>query len=366
MASVYKDKDGYWNAQVQIGYYDSGKRKYKRFRADTKKEVQKRLNDYLLKTGNLAIVPELDDVTVSEYMNQYINLYKKHKLKSSSLTRERGIFKNQIEPTLGGFPIKKLSTNIIQSHLVNKLKVDNYSLSTIHKAYTLLNECMKKAVQENKLFKNPCDGVELPNKNIIAPKDIEILNDEEIEEFMKVAHTNKYKNSLAIATILYTGLRCGELCALHWSDIDFTNNVITVHRNIGVSYENGVRKTFIQEGTKTKAVRKVPLNTNARNILISLFVKAKGRKLVLESRGEIPAVSSVGKTYNRMLAYAGIEGRTGIHTLRHTFASQLIKKGVDIKIISEILGHSSVSFTYNTYIHLFPEQKTKALEVLDY
>ena len=62
---------------------------------------------------------------------------------------------------------------------------------------------------------------------------------------------------------------------------------------------------------------------------------------------------------------AGIDNPLGIHTLRHTFASLLIKKGVDIKIVSDILGHKDVSFTYNIYVHILEEQKTQAMSLLD-
>ena len=364
MANVYKDSSsGKWISQVKIGYYENGRPKYKRFKSDTKKEALQRLDEYSFLEGE-------SNISTAEYIKQYINIYKKNKIKASSLTRDYGILENQISPRIGDYAIEELTSSIIQSELINKLVDEKYSHSTIHKAYTLLNEALKKAVLENRLSKNPCVGVNMPSQKSIKPKEIEILTEDEIREFLKVANIQKYANGLAISLIVYTGLRCGELCALKWSDIDFENRIITVQRNISVSEvtdENGDKKRIVelQDGTKTRLKRTVPLNDKAIEILNKIKAKSKS-DFVIQTRSKVPDTSQIAKTYNSMIAYAGIEGRTGIHTLRHTFASVLIKKGVDIKVISEILGHSSVSFTYKTYIHLFPEQKTNALDLIDY
>lgn len=365
MPSIYKDSQGYWNSQVKIGYYDNGKAKYKRFRASTKKEVQKKLDDYMLDTKNLAIIPEDEGVLVGDYVQMYLDVYKTNSIKASSLTRDYGILKNQIKPCVGGFKLSKITTNDIQRLLINQLVDKGYSLSTIHKARTLLNEAMKKAIAERKIILNPCEGVQLPSKNAIAPKKIEILDDDEIELFKKAAMLEKVENSLAILLVLHTGLRVGELCALQWEDIDYDNKRINVHRDVSVSNINGERVVAFQEGTKTRLSRFVPLNEQAKSLLKQIQATSK-RELVIESKAEVPQPSTIGQQYDRILRYAGIEGKTGIHTLRHTFASQCFKKGIDIKYVSEILGHSSVSFTYNTYVHLLPDQKQNVLDLLDY
>lgn len=368
VASIFKDSQGYWNAQVDIGHYANGKRKYKRFRAETKKEVQKKLDEYMLDTKNLAIIPEDDKVLTGEYIERYINIFKTNSLKPSSLTRDRGILKNQIDPFIGGFALNKLTPTIIQQHLINQLRDKDYSYSTIHKAYTLLNEAMKKAVDENKIIKNPCSGVELPSKSNIKPKEIEILTDEECKLFLESVYADKFDNALAIGLVLYTGLRCGELCALRVEDINFENKRINVHRNVSVSYETGKRMLSIQEGTKTKPRREVPLNETSVHIISMIIAKnhLRNSDLLIRTRSEIPDVSTVSNTYNNMLKYSGIKGKTGIHTLRHTFASKLIRNGMDIKMVSEILGHSSYNFTYNTYIHFLPKDKDNILDGLEY
>lgn len=177
----------------------------------------------MLDTKNLAIVPDDDGISVGDYIYFYITTYKSASLKQSSLTRDYGILNNQIKPSIGEIKLSKLTSMDIQSQLINKLKDKNYSLSTIHKAYTLLNEAMKQAIQDSKIIINPCTGIKLPSKNVIIPKKIEVLDDDEISLFIKAAMLQTTKNSLAILIVLYTGLRVGELCALRWEDLDYVN-----------------------------------------------------------------------------------------------------------------------------------------------
>lgn len=370
MANVYKDATtGKWVAQVQTGFYANGRPKYKSFFDDVKKNALKRANEYIVETNNLSSVPEGEDILTGDYVHMYIDTYKKNKIKPSSLSRDYGICNNQIKKCIGGYSISKLTTSIIQQHMINALTNDGYSLSTIHKAYVLLNEALNKAVQENRILKNPCLGVTLPSKSVVKPKEIEILTDEEVQKFLEVASTDRYPNGLAISLVLYTGLRCGELCALTMSDIDLKRKIINVHKNISVGYVGSKRTLTVQEGTKTKPKREVPLNDKAVKIIKAVQKKynlKSGDFFLYTMKDTIPDTSTIGCTYNNMLKYAGIEGKTGIHTLRHTFASALIKQGTDIKIVSEILGHSSVSFTYNTYIHLTSSQKFNAIKNLEY
>lgn len=366
--NVFKENNGKWTAQVQIGYYENGRPKYKRFRADTKKEAVARVEEYRIDTNNLTIGIDKADYTVYDYISNYIKTYKTNTLKPSSLTRDYGILNNQIKSCIGSLYISQLSSQLIQTQLINKLVTDGYSHSTIHKAYTLLNESLNKAVDDNLIAKNACNGVNMPTTKILTPKQITILSSQEASSIVDVAYTNKFDNGYAVALILYTGLRCGELCALKLSDIDIQNKTMIVKRNISISNLNGKRTVVLQEGTKTKLKRTVPLNDKAIEIINIIKDKydLKNDDFLFQAKTKIPDTSAATKTYNRMLNYADIHGKTGVHTLRHTFASTLISKGVDIKVVSEILGHSSVSFTYDTYIHLFPEQKTNALNDLEY
>ena len=132
--------------------------------------------------------------------------------------------------------------------------------------------------------------------------------------------------------------------------------------------ERKTRKVNLQASTKTSDGRTIPLIKSAEDILNS--IKSKYQEInsdgfIINNSDKMVHVDTLSDSYTNIAKTAGIKNPLGIHTLRHTFASLLIKKGVDIKIVSDILGHKDVSFTYNIYVHILEEQKTQAMSLLD-
>ncbi len=167
---------------------------------------------------------------------------------------------------------------------------------------------------------------------------------------------------------IYTGLRVGELAALKWSDVDFEHRKLNVSKNVVSTYNfsksEGKKERIVQNSTKSRD-RVVPLNKSAISLLKEMYDSSSDKSgYILGGRKPVSANSLIN-TYKRVCKRAGIENCCGIHTLRHTFASLLFLKGVDIKVISEILGHADTGFTYNTYIHLTGNQTELAVEKLD-
>ena len=373
--SVYKTKDGRWVAQIVIGKNENGKLKYKRFTSDKQYIVIEKMREF---EQGFTQIKNANKSYLSDFLTGYIFNVKKNVLKPSSFDREVRTG-NLINKYIGNYTFEQLSTPFIQTELINKLKDDNYSYSTIHKVYVLLNECLQYAVDTDKLDKNPCRLVKQPPKKMFEKKEIRWLSEDEIK-FFKEQAVYKYKTGndryiygLPISLIIYTGLRCGELAALKWSDIDFENKKIYVRKNIVTTYdyedtERKTRKVNLQASTKTSEGRTIPLIKSAEDILNS--IKSKYQEInpdgfIINNSDKMVHVDTISDSYTNIAKTAGIENPLGIHTLRHTFASLLIKKGVDIKIVSDILGHKDVSFTYNIYVHILEEQKTQAMSLLD-
>lgn len=315
---------------------------------------------------------------LSDFLVGYLFNVKKNVLKPSSFDRDVRTG-NLINKYIGDYTFEQLSAPFIQTELINKLKDDDYSYSTIHKVYVLLNECLQYAVDTDKLDKNPCRLVKQPPKKMFKKKEIRWLSEDEIKIFKEQA-VSKYKTGgdryvygLPINLIIYTGLRCGELAALKWSDIDFENKKIYVRKNIVTTYdyentEKKIRKVNLQSSTKTSDGRMIPLIKSAEDILNrikSKYQEINPDSFIVNNSDKMVHVDTISNSYTNIADAAGIENPLGIHTLRHTFASLLIKKGVDIKIVSDILGHKDVSFTYNIYVHILEEQKTQAMNLLD-
>lgn len=367
--SVYKDKQGYWNAQIIIGYQD-GKPKYKKFRSKKQGVVVEKLNSYKLSIGTTS--PQVIEHSTLDVLLDVYMAMKKDSVRPATFDSMR-ITQNLIAERIGYYLLIDLTPEIIQTNLISKL-CESHAYSTIHKVYVLLNECLNFAVDKNYIPKNPCRQVKMPKKENFTKKDIRILSEDEIQRFKESALSLRkgvpspvYQYGCIICLIIYTGLRVSELCAIKWKDIDFENRNIIINKNISVIYTNGKRTLCEQPTTKSGKSRYVPLNNKAIELLNRQreLVKGNDEDYIVNGSKEIVDKTIVANTYPKICKRAGIDNPSGIHSLRHTFASLAIMKGVDIKVVSEILGHASVSFTYNTYVHIIDKQKINAVDLLN-
>ena len=299
-------------------------------------------------------------------------------LKPTSYDRLEATVNNNVIPLIGTISIANLTADDIQVFAINKLFDDGLSYSTIKKAYDAINACCKFALINRIISYNPCQTVSLPAKHKFDKSEIRFLTDDEILKFKEKA-LQSYKNGKPIYPLAYgyifivnTGIRLGEALALKWSDIDLTNKLLKVTRNVvmAVDRESDSKKRvpIEQDSTKTESGnRKIPLNKTALSALQELKkIRYFGEDSYVMSTAynEHNKVRNFCRTFETIIEKAGIEP-CGIHTLRHTFASKLFRAGIDVKTVSELLGHSSTQVTYNTYIHLIQEQKTAAVNLID-
>ena len=374
--SVYKDKQGYWNAQIQTGYSQNGKPKYKKFRSKKQGEVIEKMNSFKLGIGT-ASAATAQSMSLEDLLTTYLETVKKVSIRSTSYDSVV-VSANQVKEHLGYLSLSSLTPEIIQSDLINRMIELDYAHGTIHKAYVILNECLNHAVLKDYITKNPCMGVKLPSKDNFDKKDRRFLTDDEIQTFKDQAYSTqanfnipKYIYGNIICLILYTGLRVGELSALKWKDIDFERKILSVNKAVVVAYDYSTkpkkRTLTVQDTTKSGKPRIIPLNKKAIEILETQRSVYGGDNdcFIVNGTNQIPDKTVIANSYGKIARAAKIPNPSGIHTLRHTFASSAIRKGVDIKVVSEILGHASVTFTYNTYVHIIDEQKAQAVELLD-
>lgn len=376
LGTIYFDNvKNKWVGQVEIGEYDSGRKKYKKFYGDSQNTVIDKMRQY--KQDNPALITinsSPSGITLGDYLKNYLITVKKTQLKPSSYTRTMQIYNNQINPILGSYDLNDITAQMIQVDLINSMIKNNYSYSTIHKTYILLNECLKYAHKKGDISQNPCSFVEEPAKITFTNiKDTRFFDDNEIEKFIEAALLKDkngnyhYRNGLALISIIYSGLRIGELVALKWRDVNLKHNYLRVHSNISISYdENNERQIQVQDSTKSKKSRIVYLTKSAQKYyqMMKDIYQPNNEDFVYYMSGKRDITRAVD-TYTYICKRAGIINHQGAHTLRHTCASLLIRNNVDIKIISEMLGHKDVAFTYNTYIHLIEEEKAKTIGQLD-
>ena len=162
-----------------------------------------------------------------------------------------------------------------------------------------------------------------------------------------------------------TGLRISEVCALRWNDIDFEAEILHVRSTVArVKGEGGDCATkLIIDRPKTKAsLRDIPISRKLMGALISLYKKRKSEYVVSKKVGFVSPRTYEYRFHKIMMQYD--MPAVNYHALRHTFATRCIELGVDVKTLSEILGHANVSITLNTYVHSSMERKREQLEKL--
>ncbi len=356
--------------QIAIGKYDSGRIKYKRFKGKKKADVVKKMEDFqlLLQQGT----PKITQNYLDKCLLQWAKSVKKIEVKPSSYNSIICIITQRINPALGHYTIEELTPNLIQTELINKLFEKGKSFSTIKKTYVYLKAGLRYYIPKG--ISNPCDDVVLPSKDKFQRKTIRFFNDDEIAIFK--ANAPKYKYGQALIFGMYTGLRAGELCGLKWRHINWEKKKIFISSNIVTMYQydedaadekqHGKYVVFEQDTAKSKD-RYVDLNRTAIGVLEKLKDKNyKGEdSFVISPENRPVALHNLSDNYLAVCKRANIENPQGLHTLRHTFASMLFRKGVDAKTVSELLGHASVAFTLNTYIHLIEDQKSDAVNLID-
>ena len=356
--SIRQRKDGRWEARVQVGTHPNGKPIRRSLYGKSKPEVTKQLRKVL--QGDKGTSRK--KLSLEHYITEWLEKYKRYELKPASYDRLEITVKQHIVPHNGYIQLHAVSSADIQGH-INKMLEDGYSYSTIKKVFDAYNACFKKALADDDIGKNPCLSVRLPRKDTLESKEIVALTADEAMRFTNEAKrvysngTPVYRLGYAFILILNTGIRVGEALALTWDCVDFAGKTLRIRtsksyvKNRDINSSNSYR--YVDDTTKTKSSNRViPLNDSAFEALQELYkVNGQFRNVLASASGRVNPPRNLSRTIYSIYDKAGIE-RCGIHALRHTFASLLFAKGLDVKYISKLLGHSDVLITYNTYIHI--------------
>ena len=166
-------------------------------------------------------------------------------------------------------------------------------------------------------------------------------------------------------------MRAGEVCALTWNDVDFSERTITVNKTaIEVREKDSRGHTHsvlqTQNNTKTKSgTRVIPMTEKAYTALSKLQrITGQYEYVTTSANGVRIRPSRLDTTFHKILDALHFP-KAGVHTLRHTFATMLFSNGCEVKVVSELLGHSNTKITENIYIHIIQQQKVKAIKSID-
>lgn len=373
-------QDGRYEGRITI------EDKRKCFYGKTKTEVKNKAKEYLLKVENGYKEPQ--KIILNDYIEYWLKKYKYTRIEPSSYTRLYRVYECQIKPTIGTKYIGQVTTKDIQKlidEFANPTKKQTKPLakSGLKKIIQLLRPCMDKAVNEGIIQENPCSNVILPTDSYIKKETKQqiTLSDVEINVFRDLC-LMKYKNgeyksrdAIVLLIILNLGLRVGEMLALEWKDVDFENRIVYIRRTIQsniVDFSGDNRKIFdrVKDSTKTKSGERV-LSLNDTTIWyfkeLQEYDKRKGIKSVYitsSNTGTRKSARNMQRSLNRIIKDSELPQEMTLHTLRHTFGSALIRRGVGIEVVSKLMGHANITITYLKYIHVLQEQEAKTMQMI--
>lgn len=339
----------------------------------------------------------LDAYSTGDYVSSYIDTLSLSKQKSTISGYRRMLsYMNDGAPlnadspedskpvTIGDIPIELLTREAIQSW-VNDM-AERLAPVTARKALTVLKAALKNACRDGRIERNPAEFVESPSMRPAAQNPLD-----ERQQALLLADLDSYTEThpgdpsrLAIKMALLTGMRQGEICALTWSDVDLSSGRLNVRRSIGRdgdAFKSG-NVSYYPKTPKTGGSRRdIPIPQQLVDDLSSrkdyVISQCKATKVPFSPGlyvfgsidGEFMNPHGLWAKWRRIAKRLNLVGLDGgmpkFHDLRHTFATNATKSGMDVKTLSSILGHADASMTLNIYTSADPEAKRAAMDKMD-
>ena len=323
--------------------------------AKTYREAKTKLQEVipLHKTKSTASVvanTNLFSVVTSEWFEGI-----KTQCKESTQNKYENLLSSYILPTYGNQTLDNITYDFIESHC-NDLLVSGgnagqgLSPKTVTDVLSVIRNILKFAIRKGMYV--PCDGSGVQVKH--ATKPMRVLSKTEQEQLCKCLLVEPDPCDIGILVCLFTGLRVGEICALRWEDISFSDQTIYVHhtlQRIQNKSENFIPKTkiVVTVPKSSCSIRTIPIPDELSKLLRECQKSSVGYILTNDANKFVEP-RTMQNRFKKVLKLSGVES-ANFHSLRHTFATRCIELGFDVKSLSEILGHATVNITMNRYVH---------------
>ncbi len=366
--SIRKRSDGRWEGRYTARYDPkTDKRINKNVLGRTQAEVREKLKAAMVKCPGLDVSREAGEYTVATWLRTWYELYAKPNVRTATANRYQLTIETYTIPRNSNVKLKKLTIRHLQKlykqllesgkiHL-GKGQSQGLSTTTVRSAHLMLHAALERAVKKRLIPRNPTE-------DCIAPKprkiEMQILPTKDIHAYLEAA---KARDLLPMFYLeLVSGLPKGELVALRWDDLDIRNKTISVSKQYVRNPDGSLELTR----PKTEnSVRLVSIPQTAVDLLIQEHNKHPNSPYMFPSpiTGEMYHPDSVVNLHKKILKDAGLP-HIRFHDLRHTFATTALQNGVDVKTVSNMLGHYDAGFTLHTYTHATRQQQDEAAQTM--
>lgn len=302
----------------------------------------------------------------SLWLQEWLENYVKLTAKERTLRRYSEIVNLHIIPKLGNIELTKLDSIRLQKfvtellHCGNKKTGEGLASNSVNVIITVLQRSIRTAFDVNLVKENLADKIQRPK---CVEKQIQCFSIFEQKLIEKAILNCKKKYMIGILVCLYTGLRIGELLALEWTDVDLTCGIISVTKTcFDGKMSNGNFGRLIDVPKTMSSNREIPIPKQLLPLLKAYKKKCNFNSFICSNKGSI-SLRSYQRNFSALLERIHIPHR-GFHALRHTFATRALECGMDIKTLSDILGHKSPTITLNRYAHSLIEHKRDMMNQL--
>ena len=335
-------KDGRYMGKFCIGYDDKGKAQYQYVYGRTYDEAESKV---LIGQEVASRYYSNRYITVGKVYSEWLNAVV-NRVKESTLANYKAKIEKHILPIFRDVPCPDLSAGRLNEY-INKKLADGLSASYVRDIITVFKAMLSYAQEEY--------GFKLSLKNVVLPK-VEKkqhtrISDAEQKRLIEYIKSNMSLTAFGILLSLCMGLRIGEICGLKWNDVDFQHKILHIRRTVQrITSTDGTNKTKIVISTPKSAA-------SFRDIAIPDFImqyfkllRDENDRFILSGANKPVEPRTMRYRYKKILQASEVKNHN-YHKLRHTFATNCAEHGFDIKTLSAVLGHSSVTLTLNRYVH---------------
>lgn len=296
------------------------------------------------------------------WLNEWLENYVKPTHKQRTYDRYRQIVNTHIVENLGSYELNAITPLLLQKYVAQLSQSGNrqtgqpLSANTVNGIISILQSSLKTAYTLGWCREYVGNKIARPQ---IIEKQVSCFTLTEQKQIERFIFTNKKFKLYGIIICLYTGLRIGELLGLEWSDIDFNKCILTVSKTV---YDfQGQRR--VDTPKTVNSHRMIPLPKQLLPILKDLKHNTKSNWIVVDKFNRPISVRSYQRSFELLQKKLKITHKC-FHALRHTFATRALECGMDVKSLSEILGHKNTSITLNRYVHSLLEHKQSMMNKL--
>ena len=366
--NIYKRKDGRWEGRYVKERTTTGKIQYGYIYGKTYTEVKKKLVDLISKREETTI-PDKEVKNKESFHTialEWLNFISP-KVKESTLVKYQNLLSAYLLPYFGAKPLSYITNDTVEVYCSYLLadggkKGTGLSSKTVTDILSVLRNILKFASKTREGFSSDMISVQI-KKNT---KEMKILSRNEQEQLSNYLYSHLDNRNIGILISLFTGIRLGELCALRWEDISLNEKTIYIHQTMQrIQDKSGAHKktkVIVTTPKSSCSIRIIPIPDNLITIIQQILTQKEGYFLT-GSKEKFIEPRTMQNHFKKVLKESSLQ-YVNYHCLRHTFATRCIEFGFDVKSLSEILGHVSVTITMNRYVHPSIEVKREQMQKL--